>query len=59
MQRQKLLGKKVTCQFQTTLPHIQTQKFPKTHTHTHTQRGKITVTEIPKTLQRLHTHTHT
>ena len=33
---QKLLGKKVTNKFQTTLPHIHTQKKSLRHTLTHT-----------------------
>ena len=40
--RQKLMGKKISSKFQTTLPHIYRQKIPKAQTH----RGKITVSEL-------------
>ena len=40
--RQKLLRKKVTSKFQTTLPHIHSQKSPR-HILTHTHKGKISL----------------
>ena len=51
----KTIWKKVTSKFQTTLPHIHTQKIPKTHTdaHIHTEEKMLMKSKtIP-------THTYT